>query len=574
MADYDKHDRSDERKRKSVPVAESTEEAILAFCLRENATSSWQHVISVSGLEDVNDLFFRPAHAAVSEVMSSILKAGNTISESLVIDKLTSRGYKVLGADSEEPADFLFSLSLNTEISTISELDKSVAYLKSMAQRRASISSIEEISMMLHDEETAMSQISVSMEELSRKALSASTRNLTSFKDLFEDVMFSQASSFTVSTGMPSLDNALGGGSSLDGEEQSVGGWGSGRTYVVAAGAGVGKTTTMFRFARECIDNDVVPVIFSLESSKADILAKLISGDSNAKFKQVMRSLERQDNEFTDVDEEQRSAVLESVEKFQNKHIKIVSKDEMLNGIYDIPASVMSVREEIGDPNAKITLFIDYLQLLIGDSRYERQELSDITRELHNMAQSMDIPIIMLSQFSQLERGQRPHKRDLYGSSTIENNADGVLLMWRPGDVENPEDSDIDAEFEDAMWNDSIMMIDLAKNRVGESIVLRTIMDHSRCIVEELSDDDMDAFLASSDATSDDSSADGGSSRDSRKKSRKRSLASGSSSGDSIDDEADTTPTLSRRARSSDGSVRKSRRRKRRAVSELDGIGV
>ena len=115
------------------------------------------------------------------------------------------------------------------------------------------------------------------------------------------------------------------------------------------------------------------------------------------------------------------------------------------------------------------------------------------------------------------------------------------------------------------------MMIDLAKNRVGESIVLRTIMDHSRCIVEELSDDDMDAFLASSDATSDDSSDDD---TRSRKKSRKRSLASGSSGGDSIDDEADTTPTLSRRARSSDGSVRKSRRRKRRAVSELDGIGV
>lgn len=84
-------------------------------------------------------------------------------------------------------------------------------------------------------------------------------------------------------------------------------------------------------------------------------------------------------------------------------------------------------------------LIIDYLQLLqatVGRSESRQQEVSDISRSLKSLARELEIPVLVLSQ---LNRGpeerpdRRPRLADLRESGAIEQDADLVVLIVRPG---------------------------------------------------------------------------------------------------------------------------------------------
>lgn len=86
-------------------------------------------------------------------------------------------------------------------------------------------------------------------------------------------------------------------------------------------------------------------------------------------------------------------------------------------------------------------LIIDYLQLMAdseGGGGYSNRnaEISDITRQLKAMAKTLQIPIIALSQLSrecEKRQDKRPLLSDLRDSGAIEQDADIVMFIYRPG---------------------------------------------------------------------------------------------------------------------------------------------
>ena len=81
-------------------------------------------------------------------------------------------------------------------------------------------------------------------------------------------------------------------------------------------------------------------------------------------------------------------------------------------------------------------LVIDYLQLLSaeGFKTNRNGEISYITRELKNLAEQLDIPILVLSQLSRAvesRNDKRPIMADLRDSGSIEQDADVILAMYR-----------------------------------------------------------------------------------------------------------------------------------------------
>ena len=83
-------------------------------------------------------------------------------------------------------------------------------------------------------------------------------------------------------------------------------------------------------------------------------------------------------------------------------------------------------------------VFIDYLQLL--DSKVERkynreQEVAQLSGQAKRLAKELDMPVVLLSQLNrdcEKRSDKKPELADLRESGAIEQDADVVLLVYRP----------------------------------------------------------------------------------------------------------------------------------------------
>ncbi|QQY78177.1 replicative DNA helicase [Mycoplasma mycoides subsp. capri] len=124
------------------------------------------------------------------------------------------------------------------------------------------------------------------------------------------------------------------------------------------------------------------------------------------------------------------------------------------------------------DHNIKLCV-IDYLQLIVGSQNKDRQnEISEISRQLKQIAREVDIPIICLSQLSrrvETREDKRPMLSDLRDSGAIEQDADIVAFLYRD-DYYKKDLTDLDKEKTELI---------IAKHRNGATgtVLLRFIKD-------------------------------------------------------------------------------------------------
>ena len=116
-------------------------------------------------------------------------------------------------------------------------------------------------------------------------------------------------------------------------------------------------------------------------------------------------------------------------------------------------------------------MVIDYLQLIESDSRTfsREQEVSHMTRTAKLMARELGIPVILLSQLSR-ECEKRPNKRpmcsDLRESGAIEQDADMVILLYRPAAYMDTQEYEM---------GDNTSQIIIAKHRHGSTGVVKLL---------------------------------------------------------------------------------------------------
>lgn len=105
--------------------------------------------------------------------------------------------------------------------------------------------------------------------------------------------------------------------------------------------------------------------------------------------------------------------------------------------VQDVIAKARAIKRRRGGLSLVV---IDYLQLLSPDDRRapREQQVAGMTRDLKNGAKALKCPILCLAQMNrELEKLNRaPRLSDLRESGAIEQDADNVLLMWRPDDRE------------------------------------------------------------------------------------------------------------------------------------------
>ena len=206
-----------------------------------------------------------------------------------------------------------------------------------------------------------------------------------------------------ISTGFPKMDGILGGGFIRGG------------LYILGARPAVGKSTFALNLADKMVGNSL---FVSLEMSPEQLLAKRISRETGFPAARLLSA---------QLPEEAWEAVAMATTCIEKSGVFLNSRyDLTVQEIHLLAQSVPDLR----------CVFLDYLGLIQpatrGGSTYE--QVSAISRELKRMAISLNVPVVCLCQLSRKieeRKDRKPMLSDLRDSGAIEQDADGVLFLFR-----------------------------------------------------------------------------------------------------------------------------------------------
>ena len=245
---------------------------------------------------------------------------------------------------------------------------------------------------------------------------------------LFDQIVKTGSDQF-ISSGYNGLDKVLGGGFLRGG------------LYIIGARPAVGKTTFAINLA-EKIHGDVL--FISLEMSADSITAKQFARLTGVPTAQILTG----------------AGGDELWERLAKASSALSQSGVYLNSRYDLtPGQIQGLAQSIPGLRA---IIIDYLGLILPStpcgSVYERT--TAVSRDLKRLALQLDVPVICLSQLSrsvESRDNKRPKLSDLRDSGAIEQDADGVMFLYR-GDYYEPDMTD---------GGPSFVELSIAKNRHG-----------------------------------------------------------------------------------------------------------
>ena len=265
----------------------------------------------------------------------------------------------------------------------------------------------------------------------------------------------------------PTLPGISSGFSSLD---LMIQGFQKSDLIIIAGRPSMGKTALSLNIALNVLKNSNLPVLFfSLEMSKEQLMYRLLSVEATIS-QTILKNGKLSQNDWSKV----------------NKAIKIISRfplfmDDTSNiSINDIRSKIKTI---LFEQNQIGLVVIDYLQLMQSlelKNGNRVQELSEITRNLKNLAKEFNIPVIALSQLSRNVENrvdQKPILSDLRESGSIEQDADLVLMLSKV--KSNNPDYDNESLF-------SFIELIIAKHRNGPTGIVKLKFDKGQMTFSDL----------------------------------------------------------------------------------------
>ena len=401
-------DRVSSRYEREPPFSMEAEVSVLAGVLIDSE--------SMVRLEDLVDdsMFFREAHRLLFRAMRHLQEKRTAIDVVTVGDHLKSMGELERIGGMEYLAELLDAVPTAANIQYHARIVRDKALL-----RRLIDASTRTIQDGYEPEGRSVDEIVDEAEaRIFRVAESHDRGGFVWIKDLlweaFENIERLQESKGGL-TGVPSGFRRL---------DRMTTGLQNGDLVIVAARPAMGKTSWVLNVAQNAaIDHQIPVALFSLEMSKQQLVYRLLCSEARVDS-QRLRTGRLSPSDY------QRIGTAGA--KLNTAPIWI---DDSPGGtVLEMRAKARRLKAEAGIG----LLVIDYLQLMAGSGRFEsrQQEVSQISRGLKALARELSVPVIAVSQLSrgpEQRTEHRPQLSDLRDSGSIEQDADLVMFLYRPG---------------------------------------------------------------------------------------------------------------------------------------------
>lgn len=204
-----------------------------------------------------------------------------------------------------------------------------------------------------------------------------------------------------------------------------------GDVFIIAGRPAMGKSAFSLSLAIEFAKNGCKGIFFSLEMGEEQLISRIVSQLSQVEIKKLLSS-----EEYNKATKEEYNRITNAIEEMKNlsENLKLVSGSFSTADILEI---VEQERPQY--------IIVDYVQLLRTQSRAGRtEEVQRISMELKALAMKYKIVVIELAQLSravETRPDKRPTLSDLKETSQLEQDASGVMMLYRNSYyVENDED--------------------------------------------------------------------------------------------------------------------------------------
>jgi len=228
--------------------------------------------------------------------------------------------------------------------------------------------------------------------------------------------------------------------SGFDDLDDKTGGFQNAEMIIIAARPSMGKTTLALNIAQHVAVEEKLPVaIFSMEMSDLLLAQNLLCMYAKVDASKLRAGM---------ISGEKLDALVDAAGKLSEAPIYIDDTPGLTVLQLRAKARRLAARHGIK------MIVVDYIQLMGAEGAENRQqEISTISRGIKALARELDIPIIAISQLNrapEAREGHKPRLGDLRESGALEQDADVVMLLHRPGyyagHAENAAEGSVTAE--------------------------------------------------------------------------------------------------------------------------------
>lgn len=423
------------------PQDAELEEAVLGACLVES------EAISLVADKLRPEIFYNEQNRMIFAVIQAMFRAGKQIDILTVKNELASCG------NLEKVGGPYTLVRLASRVASGAHLEYHACILREMYVRREVIRGSYKLLAAASDESVDIADVLAGIHDLldHLEGEMGTADHLRTMGQLMEDTLAQVEARVEGSrngiTGIPT------GFTDLD---KLTAGWQRGDLDVIAARPAAGKTAFALHLARAAATAGHSVVVFSLEMQGERLGDRWLVAAAEDVDASHLRRGQLGTSELRQVREA--SCQLSQL-PIRVEDSPVISMDH-----------VRSVARMLKSKGGCDMVIVDYLQLCDMKSdqnnRNREQEVAQATRKAKLMAKELDVPVLLLSQLNRMSEGRpdcRPLLSDLRESGAIEQDADMVMLLYRPAL------HGLKTEHKSKYPSDGLGVVIVAKHRNGET---------------------------------------------------------------------------------------------------------